>query len=232
MANGSAECGPGRVSDLVTATVAPRARHAYENLGAALSAKAAEFDGFVDTEVFPPPPGDDHWAAVITFESEAALQRWRASPERTELLSRIRLVATDQDWVLPNGFGTWSSGDAYATANAPAWKQAMLALAVLYAMVSVLNITLGNFIGNGLRVEGNQVVAGLGLPFPVVVFVGNAVGTVLLTWVLMPVVSRLLSWWLNPAASRAQTFRGVLLILVVYLIELMLFDWVFRTFGF
>lgn len=232
MASGTAESSPGHASELVTATVAPSARKAYENLGAALSAKAAEFPGFVDTEVFPPQPGDDHWAAVITFESEAALQRWRTSSERNQLLSRIRQVATDQDWVLPNGFGTWSSGDAYATANAPAWKQAMLALAVLYAMVSVLNITLGNFIGSGLKVEGNQVVAGLGLPFPVVVFVGNAVGTVLLTWVLMPVVSRLLSWWLNPAASRAQTIRGVLLILVIYLIEVLFFDWVFQTFGF
>ena len=77
----------------------------------------------------------------------------------------------------------------------------MTAIAVLYALVSVLTITLGNFIGDGLSVEGSKVVTGLGLSLPVVVFVGNAVSTVLLTWVLMPVVTRLLRWWLNPAAS-------------------------------
>jgi antibiotic biosynthesis monooxygenase (ABM) superfamily enzyme len=108
----------------------------------------------------------------------------------------------------------------------------MTALAVLYAMVSVLNITLGNFIGNGLSVDGSKVVSGLGLPFPLVVFIGNAVGTVLLTWVLMPIVTRLLHWWLDPAASRAQTIRGVALLLAIYLIEVLFFVWVFRTFGF
>jgi antibiotic biosynthesis monooxygenase (ABM) superfamily enzyme len=108
----------------------------------------------------------------------------------------------------------------------------MTALAVLYAVVSVLNITLGNFIGKGLSVEGNLVVRGLGLPFPVVVFIGNAVGTVLLTWVLMPIVTRLLNWWLNPAASTAQTVRGVALLLLIYVIEVLFFDWVFRSFGF
>ena len=135
--------------------------------------------------------------------------------------------AADQDWVLPSGFHGWAP-----TVEAPAWKQAMTALAVLYAMVSVLNITLGNVIGNGLSVEGNKVVSGLGLPLPVVVFIGNAVGTVLLTWVLMPVVTRLLGWWLMPSASRAQTVRGVVLILAIYVIEIVLFDWIFRTFGF
>ena len=62
-----------------------------------------------------------------------------------------------------------------------------MALAVIYAMVSILNITLGNFIGKGLSVEGNQIVRGLGLSLPVVVFVCNAVSTILLTWVVMPV---------------------------------------------
>jgi len=140
-------------------------------------------------------------------------------------------LGRDQDWVLPAGFRQWSSANQSA-AQGPAWKQAMTALAVLYAMVSVLNITLGNFIGQGLHVEGTPVVSGLGLPFPLVVFIGNAVGTVLLTWVLMPVVTRLLDWWLNPAATSAQTIRGVVLLLVVYVIEVVFFVWVFQTFGF
>jgi CBS domain containing-hemolysin-like protein len=70
------------------------------------------------------------------------------------------------------------------------------------------------------------------LPFPLVVFVGNAVGTILLTWVLMPIVTRLLNWWLNPAASREQTIGGVVLLLAIYVVEVLFFVWVFRTFGF
>ena len=231
MADPEAAAGAPPAAEVVMARVAPGNEGTYGNLRAALDAKAAEFPGFVGVEVFSPPPGEDDWTAVLTFRSQADLQRWRASPERAELLRRIHTVAHDRDWVLPSGFRRWSSEDTSDT-QAPVWKQAMTALAVLYAMVSVLNITLGNFIGNGLSVEGSKVVSGLGLPFPLVVFVGNAVGTVLLTWVLMPIVTRLLNWWLNPAASRAQTIRGVVLLLVIYVVEVLFFVWVFRTFGF
>jgi hypothetical protein len=48
----------------------------------------------------------------------------------------------------------------------------------------------------------------------------------------MPIVTRLLNWWLNPAASTAQTVRGVALLLLIYVIEVLFFDWVFRSFGF
>lgn len=231
MANSTADGCPPPASEVVIARVAPGDEKAYDNFRAALDDKAAGYPGFVGAEVFPPTADDGNWTAVLTFDSNASMQQWRTSPERAELLQRIRFVAEEQDWVLPSGFRRWSSGNA-SDAQPPTWKQAMTALAVLYAMVSVLNITLGNFIGNGLSVEGNKVVAGLGLPFPLVVFVGNAVGTVLLTWVLMPVVTRLLDWWLSPKASRAQTLRGVGLLLVVYAIEILFFDWVFRTFGF
>ena len=49
---------------------------------------------------------------------------------------------------------------------------------------------------------------------------------------LMPIVTRLLNWWLNPAASRRQTIGGVVLLLAIYVVEVVFFVWVFRTFGF
>lgn len=231
MANRAAQGGAPPAAEVVMARLAPGDEAAYANLRAMLDAEAAAFPGFVSLEVFSPHPGDDNWTAVLSFESHAALQRWRASPERAELLRKVRTIADDQDWVLPAGFRRWSSGSE-ANTQAPAWKQAMMAVAVLYALVSVLDITLGNFIGNGLSVEGSKVVTGLGLSLPVVVFVGNAVSTVLLTWVLMPVVTRLMRWWLDPAASGTQTIRGVVLLLAIYVIEVLFFVWVYRTFRF
>ena len=232
MSDLTGEDSPSPASEVVMARVALDEGKAYRGLRAALDAKAAEFPGFAGVEVFPPPKGGEDWTAVLTFDSPVDLKRWRESPERAELLRKVHEITDDHDWVLPGAFRGWSTRGAYSTGQSPAWKQAMTALAVLYAMVSVLNITLGNFIGQGLSVDGNKVVSGLGLPFPVVVFVGNAVGTVLLTWVFMPIVTRLLNWWLNPAASRAQTIRGVVLLLVIYVIEVLFFVWVFRTFGF
>ncbi|MFN8124997.1 MAG: antibiotic biosynthesis monooxygenase [Candidatus Nanopelagicales bacterium] len=226
------EGGLARASEVITATVPPAQQAEYKKQRAALDAKAATYPGFVSVDVFQPSGEQDTWNTILTFDSAASLQSWRDSPERAALVGQIKSVASDSDRVMPTGFGQWFSVNATATAQSPAWKQAMVVLAVLYAMVSVLDITLGNFIGKGLSVEGDEVVPGLGLPFPVVVFVGNAVGTILLTWVLMPIVTRLLAWWLDPAATSSQTTRGALLMIVIYILEMLFFVWLFRTFGF
>lgn len=227
----SGEAGGTRTSEVISASVPPGGEQEYQNRRAALDAAAAAFPGFVSIDVFEPGPGEQVWNTVLTFDSMASLQAWRDSAQRQSLVSEIQQVAPDQVRVAPTGFGQWFSVNATATAQAPAWKQAMTVMAVLYAMVSVLNITLGNLVGTGFSFQGEQLVPGLGLPFPVVVFIGNAVGTILLTWVLMPIVTRLLAWWLDPGCTRAQTVGGILLMLAIYVAEMILFVWVFRTFA-
>lgn len=228
----SSEANTARTAEVITADVPVSRLADYQERRAELDAKAAESPGFVSIDIFEPAAGQTTWTTVLTFDSEDSLNTWRASPERTALVARIRQVAEDEDRVVPTGFGQWFSVNATATAQAPAWKQAMTVLAVLYAMVSLLDMTLSNFIGPGLNIKGDAVVPGLGLPFPVVVFIGNAVGTVLLTWVLMPIVTRLLAWWLDPAATTAQTVRGIGLMVVIYAVEMLFFVWVNRTFSF
>lgn len=227
----SSEAGGTRTSEVVSATVPSGSEQEYQKRRAALNAAAASFPGFISIDVFEPGPGERVWTTVLTFDSVDSLQAWRASAERRSLVEQIQQVAADQERVMPTGFGQWFSVNATATAQAPAWKQAMTVMAVLYAMVSVLNITLGNLVGQGFSFQGDQLVPGLGLPFPVVVFIGNAAGTILLTWVLMPIVTRLLAWWLDPGSTRAQTIGGIVLMLAIYAAEMIFFVWVFRTFA-
>lgn len=47
----------------------------------------------------------------------------------------------------------------------------------------------------------------------------------------MPIVTRLLAWWLDPGCTRAQTVGGSLIMLAIYVAEMILFVWVFRTFA-
>lgn len=226
------EGGSSRASEVVTAVVDPNAVGEYREMRAKLDAKASEFPGFVSVDVFEPEADATTWTAVLTFDSPDALDKWRQSPERAELVGQVKQVADDQSRVVPTGFGQWFSVNATATAQAPAWKQAMVVLAVLYANVTVLDITLGNLVGKGLSVDGSEVYSGLGLPFPVVVFIGNAVGTIILSWILMPIVTRIFAWWLDPGATRQQTIRGVILFLVIYALEMIFFTWLFNTYGF
>ncbi len=221
-----------QATEVVMADVPVDRQAEYSQLRTELDRTLATFPGFVSIGSYKPTGGDRTWTNVLTFSSEADLSTWRASKERRELVNKIRLVAPDLDKVLPTGFGEWFSVDASASRSTPAWKQAMVVLATLYAMVSLLNMTLGQLVGKGVSFEGDEVVPGLGLPFPAVVFVGNAVGTALLTWVLMPIITRLLAWFLDPEATQRRTAQGVVLLLAIYAVEVGFFIFVFRTFQF
>ncbi len=65
-----------------------------------------------------------------------------------------------------------------------------------------------------------NLVASKGAPMAVNVFIGNTLGTVALTWLLMPVVTRLMNWWLSPSCPPNKTVLGVVLLLAIYAVEL------------
>ena len=220
-----------RPIEVITTHIPPARREQYAALREEVDSTVAAAQGFVSLEVYPPGPGDDTWVTMITFDSQQNLDAWYASPARKDIVAKIHALAPDEVRTLPTGFGQWFSVNAVGMVQTPAWKQAMTVLAVLFAMVSVLNLTIGDAVGQGWTIEGKPIYKGLGLPFPMVVFIGNAIGTILLTWVLMPIATRLLAWWLDPGATRRQTIIGVILLLVVYVVEVTIFTTIFRTLG-
>lgn len=220
-----------RPVEVITTRVPTHLHDRYRAARQRMDAVVAARPGFVSIDNYPPMPGDDTWVTQITFESQESLDRWMSSAERIEALKDIRSLVPDEVKVLPTGFGQWFSVNAVGMVQTPAWKQAMTVLAVLFPMVSTLNLTIGDVIGGGWKIEGTQIFTGLGAPLPIVVFVGNTIGTILLTWVLMPLVTRLLAWWLDPGASRTRTIQGVVLLLVIYALEVTLFTTINLTLG-
>lgn len=217
---------------VVTSHVAPGREADWRAAQARLNAAVVGFPGFDGLDIFKPSDDGHDWTTVLTFRSERDLENWKNSEERRYLLSQFEEASHDGVDVGPASFGTWFAARAAGSRPVPEWKQAMVVLAVLYPLVSFYDITLGNAAGQGLAVAGHQVIKGLGLPFPVVVFLGNAIGTVLLTWVLMPAAIGLFNWWLDPAASRDQTIRGAVILVALYVLEVAAFSYVFETWGF
>lgn len=217
---------------VVTARVAPERLEAWQAVQHQLNIAVAKCEGFESVDVFKPDTDDGVWTTIISFSSEAALERWKASEDRQALVERSNELCADEIRVQPGAFGQWFGANASPAAQSPAWKQAMVVLLVLYPLVTLYNITLGNAAGVGLTVAGHPIFSGLGLPFPLVVFLGNAVGTALLTWVVMPVISRVFDWWLNPFATASQTLRGAGLIILLYVIEIAVTVYAFRHWGF
>lgn len=217
---------------VVTSHVAPGREEDWRAAQTRLNASVVGFPGFDALDIIKPSDDSHNWTTVLTFRSERDLENWKNSAERRRLLSQFEETKYDGVDVGPASFGTWFAARVPASRPVPEWKQAMVVLAVLYPLVSFYDITLGNAAGQGLAIAGHPIIKGLGLPFPAVVFLGNAIGTVLLTWVLMPAAIRLFDWWLDPTASGAQTIRGALLLIALYVLEVAVFSYVFETWGF
>lgn len=226
------EEGRARSLMVVRSHILPEREAQWHAAQAKFQAAVSKFPGFDGVDVFKPATGSDVWTTVLSFRTQQDLDRWEASPERRALLVEFAMDRDDEVIAAPSAYGQWFSSSATAGANSPTWKQAMVALLVLFPLVTLYDMTLGNAAGGGLKVDGHFVFGGLGLPFPFVVFLGNVVGTILLSWVLMPVVIRAFDWWLNPFATAAQTLRGTVLLVIAYAVEVAAAIFIYQTWGF
>jgi antibiotic biosynthesis monooxygenase (ABM) superfamily enzyme len=192
--------------------VIPGKEAEYEAADRALNEAATRFPGFLGTKVFKPQPGSRTWSTMVRFDNKADMDRWLASPERASGREKMyRFALSHHANVVPTGFGSWFAVNAADGIQAPAWKQAMTVLAALFPTVMLLNITVA------------KLMASQGTPFALNVFVGNALGTIALTWLLMPVVTRLMAWWLSPRCPPDKMWLGAALLIGVYAAEIALF---------
>ncbi len=211
-------------TEAVVCAVPPQRGEEWAAARAEIDGAVAKFPGFSRIDHYPPSdPGDRTWTTVIAFEKGEDLTRWRESPERTRGVNRIRQIAPDVAKVLPIGFGRWFAVDATTGQSTPAWKQAMVVLAVLYVVDSLLDMTLGDYMGAGISIKGHTWVTGLGAHVPVTVFVHNVIATAILAWVLMPAITRAMQWWLRPNVSRARTIQGTVLMIAIYTAQIAAF---------
>lgn len=210
---------PSEITEVITARVDPALEAEYQALRAEVTRLVSQRPGFVSISS---EPSDDAgtWLTEITFSDTVSLEAWQRDPERTAVVSRLRALAADETRLLPAGFGRWVSTTDPAIATTPTWKSAMVVVAVLYPLVSILDMTMGNFLANEL-----------GWVLPQQAFLGNVVGTILLTWLLMPLATRVAQRFLDPGASPATTRRGVLALLAVYVAEVAIFWWIYATFN-
>ena len=142
---------------------------------------------------------------------------WLASPERARLVRESEALV--EGWSsrrLAQPFAGWFRAAA-PSETPPDWKQAMVVLLVLFPIV-MLELRLLAPLTRGLNA-----VAGT--------FFANAISVGLLTWPVMPIANRALDWWLRPSrlAARRITPLGAGLLIAVYLVEILAFEWLARA---
>jgi antibiotic biosynthesis monooxygenase (ABM) superfamily enzyme len=207
---------PAPVSAVISTRVKPgkdTEYRAWERKIAAAQSKAPGLQGY---RFEPPVPGvQDDWLAILRFDTEHNLQAWLESPERKKLLEEAAPFLEEfHTRMVRSGFEQWFPLAVNGT-RAPAWKQNMIVLLLLYPVVFLFSIW----------VQSPVLMAKAGLPFWLALFIGNIVSVMLLNW-LVPWVSNGFGWWLAPAAcaGRWTSLAGAALILLLYAAWLFLFS--------
>ena len=175
---------------VVSRLVRPGHEHDFERWAEGFGQAMAAFPGHVSCRLVPPVAGAQReWIFVFTFDSAASLKAWVESDIRADWLARARAMVVEEGPArvvsgLESLFGLLPPSVAPPP---PVWKVAVSVLVGLYP-VSLLNAV---FLAPRLG----------GLPLAWRVLVSAVVVVGLMTWVVMPTVTRLLRRWLYPGAG-------------------------------
>lgn len=150
------------------------------------------FPGFRGSELLPPVPGvQQEWAILTTFDTAPHLDAWLESPERKALLADGKAFSDFQVRRIASPYGSWfGRRRGAAPVDTPDWKSALSVLVGLYPTVVLLTLALGKIWPDA--------------PLWASLLVGNILSVSVLTWVVMPNVTRFLAFWLEPGANASR----------------------------
>jgi antibiotic biosynthesis monooxygenase (ABM) superfamily enzyme len=176
----------GAVTTTVTRRVKPGHEAAYEAFLEGIIAAASRFPGHIGVEVFRPDRPGGEYRTVYRFDSAGHLRAWLESPERAAWLERAeRHAAGPMQSRYLTGLESWFTLPSRPGAlPPPPWKMALLTWVTIFPLITLVVELLGPLI------EELSVVLRLGIT--------TALTVPLMTWVVMPRVTRLLSGWLYP----------------------------------
>ncbi|MCD0502437.1 antibiotic biosynthesis monooxygenase [Bordetella petrii] len=144
---------------------------------------AAGFPGFLGSGVLQPPEGGDQYQIVLRFNDAGSLARWENSLPRRMWLERgsslVRASRVDR----ASGMDAWFGPPRSAP---PRWKQAVSIWLAYFPMLLLFSALLNDQLS--------------AMPLFWRVLVTTACMTPVLSFICIPVITRLLRGWLQPAA--------------------------------
>ncbi|KPQ26918.1 MAG: hypothetical protein HLUCCX14_16950 [Marinobacter excellens HL-55] len=159
----------------------------FEKLSSQMTERAASFPGYLGATMFrPSSPADPEYRIVFKFRDRDTLNAWEASPERVELLEQIenQLVQPSEREVT-SGIVTWFSlpGQNPVTPP-PKWKMTLVSWLALYPAVTLVFVLFGDVLAQ--------------IPLLLRTMAVTIVVMLLMSYVLMPRMTRWFAFWLFP----------------------------------
>jgi uncharacterized protein len=179
----------GPVTTTVTRRVKPGHEAAYEEVLEGIIAAASRFPGHLGVEVFRPRAAGGEYRTVYRFASAEALRRWLASDERAAWLERAEQHAAGAMRTrYLTGLEGWFTLPAEPGAPPPPpYKMALLTWITITPLITGVVLALEPLLEEFALVPRLAITTAVTVP--------------LMTWIVMPRVTRLLRGWLFPTRA-------------------------------
>lgn len=162
----------------------------YEAWLQRLQADARALPGYLGVTTQRPAPGTREYVSVLRFETLAALRAFETSELRAKYLAEVAdFVEADAAWKELTGLEFWFTPPAGTVVPQPSRpRMALLMIAVVFTLVLVIGTAV------------NAVFAWLpfATPYPLRLLVTITIEVALMTWWLMPLLTRRLAHWIYP----------------------------------
>lgn len=175
------------VSARSTQRIDPANERAYEELLAGIHAAVQRFDGYLRREVIKSVSGSHlEYTTILHFDNAASLRRWERSAERLEWTSRMNVLAAQTTPLhVLTGLETWFTlATDKPIMPPPRYKMAVVTWLALFPLITLQAYGLA--------------LAGFELPLVVHTFVATATLVPVMTYVVLPRMTRLFARWLYP----------------------------------
>jgi hypothetical protein len=202
------------VSAVFTYTIDPADRAEFEAWQRRIQDAETAFTGFLRHKIEAPSPGlHDDWVVIVSYATDADLDRWLVSPERKAVLAEGQhFIERMQYRRTSYGFGFWfREGEAAGRDRFAILRGNLIVLLVLYPVVASWNLVLAGPI------------AALGVPPWLGLFIGNLFASQLLGWWAVPMAARRFRWWLAPTAGRWSRLAGYAVVMALYALAMALY---------
>ena len=175
------------VTAVASRRVKPGREREFEEWVSRIFAAANRAPGYVGSEVLrPSDPGDDEYRIVFRFDHASNLRAWQDSEERQHWLEKSRPMLREEEKVdVLTGLETWFTLPSKpAEPPPPRYKMAVVTWLAVVPVVFVMFSLFGQWLSL--------------LPALLRTLVYAAVTVTLMTYVVMPRMTRLFSFWLYP----------------------------------
>lgn len=188
----------GPVTLVISELVDPSKMAAYEAWTKGINRDARQFEGFLGVEVIRPRDHDHpEYVVIVKFETYECLRRWLISPiYRRWMAQSYGLIAARSQQQLPSGLELWFTLPNAQTEprsplpSPPYYKQVVLGVLAVYPLILLANRLLGPLL--------------VGLPSLLALLISVIFVSALLTYPVMPWLSKGLAFWLYPKARRSR----------------------------